>query len=89
MNMAIFDPKTTEMIALAAAVASNCLPCTEYHLAHAEKEGLTKEEIAELVNIATLVKQRPANEVSEMLAEYLGVRQDGCCSRDCRCMGNE
>jgi AhpD family alkylhydroperoxidase len=87
--MAIFDPKTTQMIALAASVAANCLPCTKYHLAHAEKEGLTKEEITELVQIATLVKQRPVNEVSEMITAYLGVRQEGCCSKDCRCLGKE
>jgi len=35
-----------ELVALGAALASNCEPCVEYHVAEAQKAGLTGGEIA-------------------------------------------
>lgn len=87
--MPVFDRKTTEMIALSASVAANCVPCTQYHLEQAQKQGFTKEEITEIITVAKMVKQRPTNEVDETIANFLGVKQKGCCAKDCRSLGKD
>jgi len=83
--MGVFDLKTVEMIALSASVAAGCIPCTQHHLVQAEKKGLTKKEIKEIIRIAKMVKQRPINEIEEITDAYLGTKkQAGCAKSDCR-----
>jgi alkylhydroperoxidase/carboxymuconolactone decarboxylase family protein YurZ len=41
----IFDPKTTLLLHLGAAMALGCSPCMEYYLGQCNKEGITAEEI--------------------------------------------
>lgn len=41
----ILDPKTTLLIHMGAAMALGCIPCMEYYLGEAEKEGINAEEI--------------------------------------------
>lgn len=40
-----FDDRTTELIALGAAVAANCQSCVQYHVAKATEHGVTREEL--------------------------------------------
>jgi AhpD family alkylhydroperoxidase len=87
--MSIFDPKTIELVALSASVAANCVPCLKYHLAQAQKQGLTQEEIGEIIRIAKMVKQRPANEIDEVAAAFLGVKEQAPCAGSCGCLGKD
>ena len=49
------DVKTKELIALVASMVLRCDDCVKYHLEGTYKAGLTKEEVAEALGIATLI----------------------------------
>jgi len=52
-----------ELVALGAALASNCEPCVEHHVAEAQKAGLSPSEIAEAIALADTIRQVPARKV--------------------------
>jgi AhpD family alkylhydroperoxidase len=54
-----------ELVALGAAIASNCMPCMEYHIPEARKAGLSDIQIKEAVHIADKVRRVPARTVLE------------------------
>jgi len=49
------DVKTKELLGLVASAVLRCDDCVRYHLETCHKEGLSKEEVAEALGIATLV----------------------------------
>ncbi len=49
------DKKTKELLGLVASTVLRCDDCVKYHLETSYKEGLTKEQVAEALSIATLV----------------------------------
>lgn len=72
-EMHTLDPKTREMVAIAASIAGNCIPCLKYHYAEAIKLGCAKEEIQEILEIANMVKQRPVDEINKLAVQLFGV----------------
>ncbi len=52
-----------ELVALAAALGSNCVPCIEYHIPEARKAGLSDGKINEAIHLADKVRQVPARKV--------------------------
>lgn len=52
-----------ELVALGAALASNCVPCIEFHVPAARKAGLSDAEIAAAIGIADRIRQVPAGKV--------------------------
>ncbi len=52
-----------ELVALGAALGSNCVPCIEYHIPKARKVGLTDSQINEAILLADRVRQVPAGKV--------------------------
>lgn len=62
-----------ELVALGAALGSNCVPCIEYHVPEARKAGLSERQIGEAIRLADKVRQVPARKVlaaaSAMLSE--------------------
>lgn len=52
-----------ELVALGAALASNCVPCIEFHVPAARKAGLSDAEIAEAIALADKIRQVPAGKV--------------------------
>jgi AhpD family alkylhydroperoxidase len=62
-----------ELVALGAAMGSNCIPCMEYHIPAARNAGLSDARIADAVRLADKVRQVPARKVlgvsMAMLAE--------------------
>ena len=52
-----------ELVALGAAIASNCISCIEYHIPEARKAGLTDSQISEAIRLADKVRQVPARKV--------------------------
>lgn len=58
-----------ELVALGAALGSNCVPCTEHHIAEARKIGFSPRQLEEAVLIADEVRRTPARKV---LATALG-----------------
>ena len=58
--MTILSKRDNELVALGAAVGSNCVPCIVFHVREARDCGLTDDEIREAVDSAHRLKQTPA-----------------------------
>jgi 4-carboxymuconolactone decarboxylase len=63
--MSELNNREQSLVALGAAIASNCVPCVEYHIPGARKAGLGDIEIGEAVRIADKVRRVPARTVLE------------------------
>ena len=61
-----------ELVALGAAIASNCVPCIEYHIPEARKAGLSETQIKSAVQIADKVRRVPAREVLQTALARIG-----------------
>ena len=53
------------LVAIGAAIASNCVPCVEYHIPAAKRTGLSDHEIHAALRIADKVRQVPSRAVFE------------------------
>ncbi len=85
--MNILNPRERELVALGASLASNCVPCIEFHIQEARKAGLTDAEISEAVELADKIKKVPADKVLEAASRRLSTPVDeqsaapgACCS---------
>jgi len=58
-----------ELVALDAAIASNCIPCAEFHIAEARRLGLTDSQMAEAVQVADKVRPFPPGKSSRTRPE--------------------
>jgi AhpD family alkylhydroperoxidase len=65
------SPRDRELVALGAAMGSNCVPCIEYHIPQARKAGLSDSEISEAIRLADKVRQVPARKVLEVALQML------------------
>lgn len=61
--MSTLSLRDRELVALGAALASNCIPCIEFHVPAARKAGLSDEEIGEAIALADKIRQVPAAKV--------------------------
>jgi AhpD family alkylhydroperoxidase len=52
-----------ELVAVGAAIASNGVPCAEFHMTEAKRVGLTDPQIVEAVRVADKVRQVPTRKV--------------------------
>ena len=71
--MSNLSPSERELVALGAAMGSNCVPCMEYHIPEARKAGLSDQQIGEAIRLADKVRQVPARKV---LAAALGMLRE-------------
>jgi AhpD family alkylhydroperoxidase len=74
-NIAV-DPKVSELVALGAAVGSNCEPCFRSHHEAARALGASTEELVHAVRVAQGVKDTPARRMLELAGRKLGVPVD-------------
>jgi len=58
-EMLTLHSKAKEMVAIAASVAGNCLPCLKYHFTEAVKIGCIRQEIQEIIEISNMLEQNP------------------------------
>jgi AhpD family alkylhydroperoxidase len=58
-----YPPTVEELVAIGAAVASNCESCLEYHVGVARQLGVADEAIARAVKTARRVKEAPARSI--------------------------
>jgi len=54
------DTRTKELIALAISVAVRCDPCVTYHASSAQRNGASREEIAEAMGVAIYMGAGPS-----------------------------
>ena len=64
------DERTKELVAVAAAIGGNCIPCLEWHYKKCVELGITGDEIKEAIELAKTVKNVPIKKINE-LAENL------------------
>jgi AhpD family alkylhydroperoxidase len=55
--------RESELVAIGASLASNCIPCVTYHIGMARKCGLSEGQIAAAIELADKVRQTPARAV--------------------------
>lgn len=75
--MSELSSRERSLVALGAALASNCLPCIEYHIPGARSAGLSDIEINEALRIADKVREVPARAVLETALAMIDTPADG------------
>lgn len=65
------SPRERELVALGAAMGSNCAPCIEYHIPEARNAGLADAQISEAIRLADKVRQVPARKVLDAAVKML------------------
>ena len=78
--MSILTIRESELVALGAALGSNCVPCIEHHIPQARKAGLSDQEIFAAVQQADKVRQVPARKVLETAMNQLAQPAAEACS---------
>lgn len=62
----IFTDQVAELVAIGAAIASNCEPCFKFHYDKAHKLGVTDSDMRRAVDLAQKVKDTPARAVLDL-----------------------
>ena len=91
----IYSDAVGELVAIAAAIASNCEPCFKFHYDKARKLGVSDEDMLRAVKTAQAVKDSPARSVLALAEKVLkaeteetphkftpilaGASKSGCC----------
>jgi 4-carboxymuconolactone decarboxylase len=65
------DPCEHALVALGAALGSNCIPCVEHHLRAAQQAGIGNPRIAAAVALADRVRQVPAGKTLDAAQRLL------------------
>jgi len=68
----IFTEAVSELVAIGAAIASNCEPCFKFHYDKARKLGVSREDMLRAVTTAQNVKDAPAKAILDLAQRYLG-----------------
>jgi len=72
------DRKQKELMAIAATIATRCIPCVAFHLDNAIKAGATKNEILEAATIGVEVGGGPSFViVRDNLLDFLDDIEEG------------
>lgn len=69
--MSDLTPRDRELVALGAAMGSNCVPCVEYHIPESRKAGLTDAEILAAIQHADRIRQVPARKTLQAALKML------------------
>lgn len=67
----LFTEAVSELVAIGAAIASNCEPCFKFHYDKARKLGVSKDDMLRAVTVAQSVKESPAKTVLDTAHRYL------------------
>jgi len=67
----IFTEGVAELVAIGAAIASNCEPCFKFHYDQARKLGVADADMRRAVDLAQKVKEAPARAVLDLASRYI------------------
>ena len=70
----IFTEQVAELVAIGAAIASNCEPCFKFHCDQARKLGVADADMRRAVDLAQKVKETPARSVLTLASRTLDKR---------------
>ena len=68
---ALFTSQVAELVAIGAAIASNCESCFKYHYDAARKLGISTDDLRRAVDLAQKVRNTPARAMLELAERYL------------------
>ncbi|MBZ5579637.1 MAG: arsenite efflux transporter metallochaperone ArsD [Acidobacteriia bacterium] len=71
LTPSIFSDGIRELVAIGAAIASNCEPCFKYHFDKARKLGVSLDDMRSAVETARAVKDTPARSILELADKFL------------------
>lgn len=89
--MGRLSAKEKELVALGAALGSNCIPCVIYHVGVAKNTGFADEEIKEAVELADNIRKVPAAMVLNTACAQIEKKPEDSperpesCTPDCGC----
>jgi 4-carboxymuconolactone decarboxylase len=90
--MSELSVRDQELVALGAAIASNCIPCIEYHIPAARRVGLSASQIREALHVAEKVRRVPARAVMQTAVAKIGEGPDEAVVAEepgCGCSGSD
>ncbi|MDD4316414.1 MAG: carboxymuconolactone decarboxylase family protein [Clostridia bacterium] len=67
----ILDDKTKGLVAVAAAVGANCVPCFRWHFNNCLKMGVSLPELQEAIDLAGIIKGMPLKIFGENVCKLL------------------
>jgi AhpD family alkylhydroperoxidase len=67
----LYSDAVAELVAIGAAIASNCELCFKYHYQQAKKLGVSSEDMMRAVTTAQTVKEAPARSVIQLAHRIL------------------
>ncbi len=67
----LYTDAVGELVAIGAAIASNCEPCFKFHFDKARKLGVSLADMARAVETAQAVRENPARSVLELANRFL------------------
>lgn len=67
-----FTEQVAELVAIGAAIASNCEPCFKYHYDQARKLGISDADMRRAVELAQKVKDTPARAMLDLAERLIG-----------------
>lgn len=71
ISPSIYTDAVQELVAIGAAIASNCEPCFKFHYDKARKLGVSREDMLSAVRTAQMVKDTPAKAVLGLAERFL------------------
>lgn len=73
----VLEPKTKELIGIAAAVAGHCQPCFAYHYKEALRLGVSEVAIQASIELARAVRQSGDKHMDEFAARRMAQIEEG------------
>lgn len=70
------DEHIKELVAMGSAVAANCHPCMDYHLAECDKLAIDRDEVAEAVKVGMMVRRGAEKSIRSKVRELFGEAMD-------------
>ena len=71
------DPKTKELVAIAASVAGRCQPCFRHHLTKAGELGIGEDDIREAVDLAERIGNAGGQRMDDFVKDLLNAEKEG------------
>ena len=78
--MSELSKREHELVAIGAAIASNCVPCIEHHVPEARRAGLDDSQIGQAIQIADRVRRVPARKILQ--AARVMLEESSCSSTE-------
>lgn len=81
----MLDEKTSELVAIGAAITANCQPCLEYHTAKARELGVGDDDIREAVKVGQQVRRGASAKMDRFAAEQVAEQNAPAPAAGCEC----